>query len=145
MHVSSVFLFSGRRGHAMLALELGVQACALPIAGRHARRRARPAPPCATGKGGEFQALRCGAAPSRSHACRIIGLCVRAWAAHPGHLRDRRQCSLDNRTKMLLLILSLTPGMSDRDRTEENPSELQSLIPTSHADFCLKQKKHTNK
>src|SRR3546814_4217798 len=43
---------------------------------------ARPTPPGATGKGGEFQspvsALRGGADPSRSHACRIVGLCVRA-------------------------------------------------------------------
>src|SRR3546814_9425779 len=88
------FFFSSRRRHTRCALVTGVQTCALPIsylqparwngtrgAGTDAAPRtllgARPTPPGATGKGGEFQspvsALRGGADPSRSHACRIVG------------------------------------------------------------------------
>src|SRR3546814_10101895 len=36
---------------------------------------------------------------------------------------------------------SRTPGAMKRDRSEEHTSELQSLMRTSYAVFCLKQKK----
>src|SRR3546814_9915400 len=40
------------------------------------------------------------------------------------------------------------PGMRTADRSEEHTSELQSLMRSSYAGFCLKKKKHkksTNK
>src|SRR3546814_7512774 len=39
---------------------------------------------------------------------------------------------------------SLAPGQGRRNRSEENTSELQSLMRSSYAVFCLKKKNHTN-
>src|SRR3546814_2647383 len=57
------------------------------------------------------------------------GLCVRAWAVHPGRARDRRR---------------RPSGRSRQDRSEEHTSELQSLMRISYAVFCLKKKKKDN-
>ena len=40
---------------------------------------------------GILSALRGRAGASRRHACGLAGLCVRAWAIHPGRPRDRRR------------------------------------------------------
>src|SRR3546814_17275716 len=66
-------------------------------------------------------ALRGGARAPRRHACGIAGLCVRAWAVHPGRARDRRR----------------RPSGRSSQRSEEHTSELQSLMRNSYAVFCL--------
>src|SRR3546814_3795218 len=40
--------------------------------------------------------------------------------------------------------LKKLPGLVERDRSEEHTSELQSIMRTSYADFCLKTKNNSN-
>src|SRR3546814_3668552 len=69
---------------------------------------------------------------SRRYAC----LCPRDCPQAPGW--DRRTTSLQ-RHRPTGRRLSVAP-----DRSEEHTSELQSLMRTSYAVFCLKKKNDTN-
>src|SRR3546814_4126967 len=152
---------SSRRRHTSCALVTGVQTCALPICRRCATRWAKPARPRAwsgceprhsraprgSGVSRELfpSTTTCGnlaadAVPTRAgdSACRrrqavlvIVGDVGLEEA--PAHFRELRlQRRLD--------------GVDLRQqRSEEHTSELQSLMRTSYAVFCLKTKKQNKK
>src|SRR3546814_3534900 len=124
--LSSFFLFSSRRRHTRCALVTGVQTCALPIS--HAA-----APlflPFASGGEGEGRWQRGRVAPellqenchdpSASEACR-----------NPGYRGPRKR-----RTPLWRRARTARPACC---RSEEHTSELQSLMRTSYASFCLKK------
>src|SRR3546814_6588075 len=134
--VCIVFFFSSRRRHTRCALVTGVQTCALPIlASGHLTRRGEKDsnheathPWCHArrrlnlvdgGDGGRAH----GYAGGREHDLPVVPLYrddvhgERIW-------RLQRQCLLRG-----------------EDRSEEHPSELQSLLRNSYAVFCLKNNK----
>src|SRR3546814_3817998 len=65
---------------------------------------------------------------------------------HAGHASQKPDAALD----AALTARTRTPGNIERDkyrhpRSEEHTSELQSLMRTSYAVFCLKKKKNNKK
>src|SRR3546814_2601976 len=123
------FFFSSRRRHTRCALVTGVQTCALPICGRGNSpgeiRRSDAANGCFPMNVPEDRFTR--------GARRGIGL---------------RQVA-PNAVTAMALCFGLT-GIrfaiaGEWDRSEEHTSELQSLMRTSYAVFCLKKKKRTQK
>src|SRR3546814_3039662 len=63
----------------------------------------------------------------------------------PGSIAQRLQFSHATITAIADRLVALglvTRTRSDRDRSEEHTSELQSLMRISYAVFCLKKKKH---
>src|SRR3546814_10028803 len=102
----------------------------------------------------------------RLHTCAVIAFLLRPFAqvavselrkrcAHPvdaGYGGERvidsgrqgAQRDLDQLVDQELQVLSGRPGIAEReaaqDRSEEQTSELQSLMRTSYAVFCLKKK-----
>src|SRR3546814_2878636 len=131
---SLLFLCSSRKRHTSCALVTGVQACALPIC---------PLPRAAT----KFLRIcPCPLSGKRRSSPQSIFLPTvtvlfglirperqsRAFPAHPWALRLRLQ-----------MVRSVQSSRStDRFRSEEHTSELQSLMRISYAVFCLKQKNH---
>src|SRR3546814_5762592 len=59
-------------------------------------------------------------------------------SAHPGV--DHRQAQLGG----VALAQGTVPAVADQPRSEEHTSELQSLMRSSYAVFCLKKKKTTD-
>src|SRR3546814_3208477 len=59
---------------------------------------------------------------------------------------DRRVATarIDLMTKQLFMIITEAPSAEEEARSEENTSELQSLMRISYAVFCLKKKKINN-
>src|SRR3546814_6106503 len=134
----SVFFFSSRRRHTRCALVTGVQTCALPIcAGAPSPRR-----------------------PVRRHPGRALAevdAAVRAArAARTGRTVARRAAAAgaagagpDLRQVRADPVHPPRPGAAGRGRrtvgtagprSEEHTSELQSLMRTSYAVFCLTKK-----
>src|SRR3546814_9907709 len=114
----SILFFSSRRRHTRCALVTGVQTCALPISVRRAGKAAR-------------QARRLGL-PSGLRRGRVS---LPPRPDRRPRRRDRARLS--------------PPGFRLRAppppfRSEEHTSELQSLMRTSYAVFCLKKKNKQN-
>src|SRR3546814_9011299 len=157
-----LFFFSSRRRHTRCALVTGVQTCALPIyvndfpnAGRMQR---------VTVQAGQEQRMQMeevldftvrnahgGMVPLSAFArvewvrgpTQIVGYngypSVRIGGqAAPGY------SSGDAIAEMERLAADLGPGFG-YERSEEHTSELQSLMRTSYAVFCLNKKKHQRK
>src|SRR3546814_8610174 len=134
------FFFSSRRRHTRGALVTGVQTCALPIYLKglrlslcwgkayigHGARRATSLD-CSTGATRNLHASQ--SCPSRSD---LRPSPRKTGRAAPG-VAGSRDCT--------------EPTQSDAGqpvpRSEEHTSELQSLMRTSYAVFCLKKKKIT--
>src|SRR3546814_9734610 len=99
--------------------------------------------------------------PSNSHHCKRL----KSRRAHP---KRRLQCAVDRRVRFLAKqfdkaavieahgvvpvgrdLINFTRQAAEggeqphRPRSEEHTSELQSLMRSSYAAFCLKKKKHT--
>src|SRR3546814_3063220 len=111
------FFFSSRRRHTRCALVTGVQTCALPIS--------------------DFAAQRCTA---RIHGNRLkakLGNGFRWW---PGTESNRRHGDFQSPALPTELPGRITPPRCGA-RSEEHTSELQSLMRSSYAVFCLKNKK----
>src|SRR3546814_8769434 len=120
MMVLFFFFFSSRRRHTRCALVTGVQTCALPIStvptrGR-CRRCARCSKPCSNST-----------APPRKTASS-------KWHSRVPSAIMRRANGFPPR---------MNTDHTDTVRSEEHTSELQSLMRTSYAVFCLKKKKNT--
>src|SRR3546814_5628931 len=124
------FFFSSRRRHTRCALVTGVQTCALPISSRCGSRCASTAPRHALRR-----SLRCRQAHASSG---------RASSAHSQC--GRRKCSASNACASACELTSCSwcarPACAAAIRSEENTSELQSLMRKSYAVFCLKKKKN---
>src|SRR3546814_4258956 len=144
-----VFFFASRRRHTRCALVTGVQTCALPIFHRRAfasgadsyRNEVRgygPLQPDPAGlldlpEGFSYRVI------SRSGDRMSDGLIVPAAP-------DGMGCfDLGGNRVALVRNHELKPGAARKGafagRSEEHTSELQSLMRTSYAVFCLKKKK----
>src|SRR3546814_5896609 len=124
------FFFSSRRRHTRCALVTGVQTCALPIFG-----------PSDQGTGASAAARKGG---PRGGGDAVEGRTDRGIQAD--HRRGARRTEADaepartERAGKGACRRTARPG-----RSEEHTYELQSLMRTSYAVFCLKTKiKHTN-
>src|SRR3546814_4704805 len=126
--VTVLFFLSSRRRHTRCALVTGVQTCALPIS-------------TATGTG---QAATC--ARTMSSTVSTVGMTTES----PGwRVASARTTSAKTGSSLVTSPRRL-PGSTAR-RSEEHTSELQSLMRSSYAVFCLEkknkqkqqQKKHT--
>src|SRR3546814_8021803 len=116
---SPVFFFSSRRRHTRCALVTGVQTCALPIS------------PSTYGDGTRSQ---------RDESARKSG--KRAKSAP--HVTIQQPPTTENRSYLAKWTSMLIHAkVSDMRRSEEQTSELQSLMRTSYAVFCVKKKKLT--
>src|SRR3546814_9415617 len=109
------FFFSSRRRHTRCALVTGVQTCALPICRSSSSRRWRLPGPVPSG-GLLFGFVRC------------------AQAVDADRLVSQRHEDQDRRTDH---------QQEAAQRSEEHTSELQSLMRSSYAVFCLKKKNQT--
>src|SRR3546814_8504518 len=133
--------FSSRRRHTSCALVTGVQTCALPISRRvpvpqfplpagspQPVGRARRRVPAADGRRGHVRLADLRPARRRLRCAAIAG----DQRQHD----DRERAAAEPRRRRY----------NDRaTRSEEHTSELQSLMRTSYAVFCLKQKIKCNK
>src|SRR3546814_9045769 len=126
------FFFSSRRRHTRCALVTGVQTCALPIY-RHARGQ-----PIIRRDDGAFLTSDPDGIPDE----------IRAWIEArvrqrgPVPMTDRMFRHGRNYHECALRCLELR---GDEERSEEHTSELQSLMRTSYAVFCLKRTHHVRK
>src|SRR3546814_5365861 len=110
-----IFFFSSRRRHTRCALVTGVQTCALPISE------------------GIVVAER---AEHRLHAIEVVG-------TYLGAAQDRRLLDQVPAQELVDAAHDLRRLDADADaaqRSEEHTSELQSLMRTSYAVFCLEKK-----
>src|SRR3546814_2041324 len=117
-----LFFCSSRRQHTRFALVTGVQTCALPIA--------READVAAEEDNVHIvQALREYGVLSSDDILREL------FAATGGHAWTHQGNWCDKRTHHL-------KWLGVYSRSEEHTSELQSLMRSSYAVFCLKKKKY---
>src|SRR3546814_2326345 len=138
--VCCIFFFSSRRRHTSCALVTGVQTCALPISAW-----------CSSSWeaywiGMSQPAKSTSLAPRRTcSACRAVFLSVTTTP-------DSR-VTTPSLARLRLLIeprAAILGRHADRaceqcsQRSEEHTSELQSLMRSSYAVFCLKKKPHTH-
>src|SRR3546814_9827416 len=125
------FVFSSRRRHTRCALVTGVQTCALPIYQRGCERgKAKhlvDEADCLTEPGCDFLGVHASVAQCRKGADAVGGVHVLALEV----LRERQ---FDG----LFLGADLD---GEGVKSEENTSELQSLMRISYAVFCLKTQK----
>src|SRR3546814_9604426 len=112
-----MLFFSSRRRHTRCALVTGVQTCALPICGQR------------------FETVWI--FPSRTHTASVnanssahSGLCF----SNTSRITSPISCG-----RFRVVLLESVMGLLLR--SEEHTSELQSLMRTSYAVFCLKKKK----
>src|SRR3546814_6605807 len=116
------FFFSSRRRHTRCALVTGVQTCALPIYQRHHAPHGRDA--------------------VKGEPLAWLFLWRRLLHGHHGHtIRVHRHCLGRRGRRNASRIGQLSSEEADQgSRSEEHTSELQSLMRTSYAVFCLKKK-----
>src|SRR3546814_10321818 len=119
-----IFFFSSRRRHTRCALVTGVQTCALPISRRST-----------CGRNG-FGFLPCGEGAFQSFMLRNLGM-KGGFAVVP--LARSRCLRMEPTRPWRDYLLYPLPSQGLR-RSEEHTSELQSLMRTSYAAFCLKKK-----
>src|SRR3546814_8415824 len=139
------FFFSSGRGHTRCALVTGVQTCALPIseAGVAAARGCialgvdRPRIESGRQKLGHAPAAVAAAAADHSVAAEAPG------ARGAGRDRARRGDAGGEIDRCGAAGTTATLAADADARSEEHPSELQSLMRISHAVFCLKKKNKT--
>src|SRR3546814_3947436 len=133
----SIFFFSSRRRHTRCALVTGVQTCALPI--------------CEFAADGRDIDPDLFEDPARHHAAHAaaalagrqpLGLAV---PRHIGKARVAARLGLDRLEFGADPVAQRFEPVARRLllRSEEHTSELQSLMRTSYADFCLQKKMDT--
>src|SRR3546814_3367441 len=143
-----LFLFSSRRRHTRCALVTGVQTCALPISARHALEAAGV-------EAGQI-GLIIVATATPDYTFPSVATQVQAALG----INDCVAFDVQAVCSGFLYALSVADsmmkgGMTDKalvigaetfsrilDRSEEQTSELQSLMRISYAVFCLKKKNH---
>src|SRR3546814_10377324 len=127
-----IFFFSSRRRHTICALVTGVQTCALPILHRSARllrstaRHGRLATP-------PRRQNCCPPPPPEFHAPRALRRAPRS------RYRGRREMGASSGWRGRYSRARRPHSRCER-RSEEHTSELQSLMRSSYAVFCLKKK-----
>src|SRR3546814_4771150 len=119
LYVYAFFFFSSRRRHTRCALVTGVQTCALPI--------------CSS------DTLSMAVRKRKRRSSRETPSKKSLRSA-----RSSRVTRLMDNLSPDRAITSVKDVISDI-RSEEHTSELQSLMCTSYAVFCLKKKKKSNK
>src|SRR3546814_4625060 len=67
----------------------------------------------------------------------------RAGSKRPGHFLAQDH-EIGHQPGLKPIAIHPAIGRNCRDRSEEHTSELQSLMRSSYADFCLKKKKSTH-
>src|SRR3546814_4342749 len=125
-YVWLLFFFSSRRRHTRCALVTGVQTCALPISGYFAQY------------------------PAIGEMVKSIGKLDRNYVSHEYFNRHWQPESFSEVSAKLAeakldfaasaSLIDNMPGLGVPSRSEENTSELQSLIRTCYDGFCLKKK-----
>src|SRR3546814_5560476 len=125
------FFFSSRRRHTRCALVTGVQTCALPIS-----------IPLLETDADELSASADVAAPLAFLITEIIGEATarRSSTQRPSHIRIELRKSGRGAILSVKADIPLfeAPQGQAQPRSEEHTSELQALMRTSYADFCLK-------
>src|SRR3546814_6525076 len=130
---SIVYFFSSRRRHTRCALVTGVQTCALPIF--------LAAPRAARGQ-------HLAAAYRRRARTKAVAALPNESAGLKGALhRSSPKSNNDHKRKEPGTSVRPESGVGDsprspRSRSEEHTSDLQSLMRSSYAVFCLKKKKN---
>src|SRR3546814_6421545 len=129
---SLCFFFSSRRRHTRCALVTGVQTCALPICPRIeigvADRNPRPVD--AQRQSGNKAR---GQKRTERPAFRLLGIDIGVAPRCPVNGRQKAETPRK---------VSSDPFVAtQRIRSEENTSELTSLMRNTHAVFCLEKKK----
>src|SRR3546814_3087545 len=129
-----LFFFSSRRRHTRCALVTGVQTCALPIS----RRRRHPSAPRAAPQS---------AAPATPPGCRRSPPDMSALPRPLVFWLGPKSASHSYETQAGPLDLDRDRAYGEKEsvaagpaRSEEHTSELQSLMRSSYAVFCLKKK-----
>src|SRR3546814_1348445 len=129
------FFFSSRRRHTSCALVTGVQTCALPIFPIGTRNRvnlfARRFDAGQVRRGRHRALLR----DARDGG---VGALARRAAGAIGHRDEARGERLERAKGFPKLRFHLL-GLGREERSEEHTSELQSLMRSSYAVFCLKK------
>src|SRR3546814_10764711 len=122
--------FSSRRRHTRCALVTGVQTCALPI-----YHRGQVGPGDGSGRRG------------RGGVWRLFRGVLHGHLSAPGVGRPLDQRRLQGRKRLAIgerferELAGFLVGVERHQRSEEHTSELQSLMRSSYAVFCLKKKK----
>src|SRR3546814_4870175 len=136
-----LFFFSSRRRHTRCALVTGVQTCALPISTTHLlasvlEHHGWPTAvigtlsgPRTTPEAPELQALLAAEVAAGRQA---VSMEVSSHALTLGRVRGTRFA--------VAVFTNLSHDHLDFHRSDEHTSELQSLMRTSYAVFCLKKK-----
>src|SRR3546814_2587078 len=125
------FFFSSRRRHTSCALVTGVQTCALPICAL--------APRIDRGAAGAQHVLELGLAGQAVAMPALFGQPLGVGLGIPGaHMQDRQV--LAGRGASVVAA-----PVDAAHRSEEHTSELQSLMRSSYAVFCLKKQKSDHK
>src|SRR3546814_6897848 len=140
---SFYFVFSSRRRHTRCALVTGVQTCALPIYRRGgdrlaaAPRRPRPVEP---GQAARPARPRFAGRAAADHGA--VPAPGAGWRRGPGRAvaRAGRHAVPPTWPRPRKDVLR-----EAGERSEEHTSELQSLMRSSYAVFCLKKKKKKTK
>src|SRR3546814_1474659 len=117
------FFFSSRRRHTRCALVTGVQTCALPIYARPRHEVSRRNAP----------AFR---VPAHDRAS-AQGTNMKRMLINATQAEELRMAIVDGQT-----LYDIDIEQPSKERSEEHTSELQSLMRSSYAVFCLKKKKH---
>src|SRR3546814_4330046 len=144
------FFFSSRRRHTRCALVTGVQTCALPISTPKLTFRApgppRPSRPYPSPASSARLTVNCIHAlrliPRRLAAASTFASNARSKRSITGDLRGSAPCPASSASVAIGSAFGLAaPAMkASAARSEEHTSELQSLMRTSYAVFCLKKK-----
>src|SRR3546814_2814214 len=136
------FFFSSRRRHTRGALVTGVQTCALPISEKSVPKMTLVAPPRHGGAvttrvfipHQAHSSIGVLGAVTAATACLVKGAPAHEVAEIPEGAR--KTLSIEHPSGEMSCVLEV-----DAARSEEHTSELQSLMRTSYAVFCLKKNK----
>src|SRR3546814_1123895 len=139
------FFFSSRRRHTRCALVTGVQTCALPIFADDDLARLEPVlwlQRADIGLGGGFGVGNAGDRVGAQHPRLAPWPAVIADRAVIG-IGDHRRVGGLGKARPAEDAVCLVRGFAggQAERSEEHTSELQSLMRSSYAGFCLKKKK----
>src|SRR3546814_10782439 len=128
-----MFVFSSRRRHTRGALVTGVQTCALPIFSRLRNFRRN-----------DLQTQEKRSLVDRDHLAPAFERLVLDHRAVDDARGIGKRRELPKGPNRRLDSPRPARNIGDIQRSEEHPSELQSLMRISYAVFCLKKKKIQN-
>src|SRR3546814_3773319 len=141
-----LFFFSSRRRHTICSLVTGVQTCALPIYSRRpfssttieTLRRTSGRMSVARKPSARTISTTDQLPASATDTCTMRGSRARRGV---DFLAERDLFREGDEVERVRLVIEVAVGARRRRRSEEQTSELQSLMRTTDAVFCLKKKK----